>query len=123
MAEEQTPAVGGSFLESIRREWQLMADSIATESTLLADEANPDFNGHVMTAETRERARQAQSLTHSRGGINNIFVKPFVHGAFSVRNPLRAQSHGPSHGGRDCGHEFAAFGPAGAGPSGPSFGF
>lgn len=126
MAEQQQePAIGGSFLDGICREWRLMADSIASESTLLADETNPDFQGHGQTAMAREGARQEQAKAYHKGGVDNIFVKPFINGAFSVRNTLRAQSHGPSHGGRDCGAEFAGMGGPMMGPPmmGPGYGF
>ena len=68
MAEQQQePAIGGSFLDGICREWRLMADSIASESTLLADEANPDFQGHGQTAMAREGARQEQAKSWRPG--------------------------------------------------------
>ena len=106
-----------SFLDTIRREWQMAADSIAADGSDLAEEMRFDFAGHEREASDKLKAQQELAKSHVE---NPKMASSFVHGWYAARNSCKAQgghSGGPSH---SVGPNFGNF--ENTGHSGPEFG-
>ena len=106
-----------SFLDSIRREWQMAADAVVVDGSDLAEEMHLDFAGHEREAGAKYQSQQELSKCHPE---QRKLSSAFVHGWYSARNSCAAQGGHAGGRGHNLGPGFGVF--ENIGPNGPEMG-
>ena len=107
-----------SFLDSIRNEWKLAADSIIVDGSDLAAEMDFNFAGHEQEASAKYQAMAEIQKARAQVGEAPKLMSSFVNGWYSARNSCTAQGNG--HGAHSLGPNFGNF--QNNGPAGPEMG-